>query len=610
MSVWIIPTALAVALSLWLNGYVLVHRPLRPLAPALYAALFSGLLWTVGDLFSEVVTDPAANWAGLTVLYTGVIFIPAAWWVLALRFSDAHELGLRFTRRWWVYLPVAVSSALWLAFLTNPWHEGFLTPHPGEASTYHFIWWLHSAEGYSVNLATASIYGFLSYRAGTGVVRRRLLILLFATLATASASAVHVLAPVELPFDPTSIGIAVTSLLLIYGIYGSRLFALGPVALTEVLRQQPVGILVVGATGDLLYANGPAIGMLGARVLPVDARPFVRLAQVLHPLDATEAVVDARALRASLTDREQPADGHLFRFGESGSGWLRIRVAAILTGRGSLRAWSLSLEDQTALYAAAEAIRAGEAALLRAQKLESLGVMAGGIAHDFNNLLQGVLGNTDLALESAEPGSTQQELLREIELCALRASELVHQLLLYAGSVQIEKRETEISELVNGARDLASRSFSEEIKLEIELDPVLPTVIVDPPQLRQAIVSVLLNAAEAMRSESGTIRVVAGVETLGLEDVNELEIEGELLAGRYLRIDVSDQGVGMDEETRERIFEPFYSTKFPGRGLGLAAVAGILRSHAGGVAVRTTPGIGTCVSLYLPATGGIEPGHA
>ena len=308
MSVWIIPTALAVALSLWLNGYVLVHRPLRPRAPARYAALFSGLLWTVGDLFSEVVTSPAANWAGLIVLYTGVIFIPAAWWVLALRYSDAHELGLRFTRRWWVYVPVGISSALWLVFLPNPWHGQFLTPHPSEASSYHFFWWLHAVEGYSVNVATASVYGFLSYRAGRGVVRRRLLILLFATLATASASAVHVLAPVELPFDPTSIGIAVTSLLVIYGIYGSRLFALGPVALTEVLRQQPVGIMVVGPTGDLLYANEPASGRLGARVPPVDARPFERLAQVLHPLDASQSELDDRALQKALTAGEQPAD--------------------------------------------------------------------------------------------------------------------------------------------------------------------------------------------------------------------------------------------------------------------------------------------------------------
>lgn len=610
MSVWIISPALAVALSLWLNVYVLVRRPLRPLAPTLYVAMFAGLLWPLGELLSEVFTAPGVNWAGLMVLYTGVISIPAAWWLLALRYSDAHDLGLGFTRRWWVYIPVANACVLWLVCLTNPWHGQFLTAHPGEPSSYHLFWWLHSAEAYLLNFATASIYGFLAHRAGPGVVRRHLLILLFATLTTGAASAVYVLSPAEMPFDPTSIGVAVSGLLLIVGIQGSRLFWLGPVALTEVLSQQPAGILVVGRTGELLYANGTAAEMLGRRALPVDARPFERLAEVLHPLDPSQPAVEPRMLQVSLTGDEQPSDGHLFRFGDSGAGWLRIQAAPIVSSRGSLRGWSLSLQDQSALYSAAEAVRTGEAALLRAQKLESLGVMAGGIAHDFNNLLQGVLGNVDLALDSSEPGSTQQDLLREIELCALRASELVHQLLLYAGSVQTEKRELEIRELVAGAREIASRSLPADLKLEIKLDPELPSVLADPAQLRQALVSVLLNGSEAMRAEPGTIRLTAAVETLGLAELAQLQIEGELLAGRYLRIDVSDPGVGMDEETRKRIFEPFFSTKFPGRGLGLAAVAGILRSHAGGVAVRSTPGAGTCVSFYLPASGGIEAGHA
>ena len=138
MTMWLIPTALAVGLQLWLNVYVIARPPLRPIRAALHAMLLAALLFSVGDLLaSHVVTSSTARWGGLVLLYSGVIFIGPTWWLLALRYCEAQQLNLGFTRKKWVYTPMVLAAAIWIGLITNPWHHQFVTPQPTGASEYH-----------------------------------------------------------------------------------------------------------------------------------------------------------------------------------------------------------------------------------------------------------------------------------------------------------------------------------------------------------------------------------------------------------------------------------------------------------------------------------------
>ena len=601
MTMWLIPTALAVGLQLWLNVYAIARPPLRPIRAALHAMLLAALLFSVGDLLaSHVVTSSTARWGGLVLLYSGVIFIGPTWWLLALRYCEAQQLSLGFGRKKWVYIPLVLATAIWIGLITNPWHHQFVTPQPTGASAYHWLWWWNAGQSYALLVGVSILYAVLIYRESAGARRNQLVILFLATVATTTASTIYVFAPFEMPFDPTSIGVCVASILFIYGIHGTRLFSLSPVALTEVMQHQPGGILVISSSGHLLYANETASHLLGSSLLPLETPAFQCLADTLSPTDDPDARIDAQQLQDQLTRVDQPERGHLFRFGEERQGWLRVDAAPVPGRRGTVRGWSLSLADQTAFKKAADAIQAGELAVLRARNLESLGVMAGGIAHDFNNLLQGILGNAELALEQTSRGSVLSEHLGDIEKAAMRASKLVAQLLLFSGGATTQKRNIDFAKVLPGIANFVSPSIPNRINLQISPIPKLPLVDADSDQIGQAIVNLIVNASEAIGDEKGTVQLTASTEDVFSKNQNSLKLIETIPPGRYLRIEVSDDGGGMPAEVRARIFEPFYSTKFPGRGLGLSALLGIARGHAGGLAIQTDVGVGTRVSLYLP----------
>jgi signal transduction histidine kinase/ActR/RegA family two-component response regulator len=291
----------------------------------------------------------------------------------------------------------------------------------------------------------------------------------------------------------------------------------------------------------------------------------------------------------------------LFRFGDDREGWLKIESVPLPGRRETIRAWSLLLADQTASKIAADAIQASEIAILRSRNLESLGVMAGGIAHDFNNLLQGILGNTDLALEEVAAQSTLREHLIDIEEASLRAGKLVAQLLLFTGAAITEKRDLDFAETLAQIAEFAASSIPNRITFEISQPTDLPMIRVDPDQIKQAVVNLVVNASEAIGDETGTIRLAVSAEQVTSENVDSLNLVTPIPPGLYMKIEITDDGDGMPRDVRARIFEPFYSTKFPGRGLGLSALLGIVRTHSGGLSVQTKATEGTCASVYLPA---------
>jgi PAS domain S-box-containing protein len=282
---------------------------------------------------------------------------------------------------------------------------------------------------------------------------------------------------------------------------------------------------------------------------------------------------------------------------------LRRRDGQVRTMQISSRPFEL--DGHTLVLSAARDItdqRNLEQQMLHSQKLESLGVLAGGIAHDFNNLLTGILGNADLAKTEMSPLAPSRASLEGIEVAARRAADLCRQLLAYSGRGKFIIQPLSLQELVEEMGHLLSVSISKKVVLKYHFSKGLPAVEADATQIRQVIMNLIVNASEAIGERSGVISV-----TVGLANCDEAYLKScfgadRLHPGDYVYLEVADTGHGMDKTTMDRIFDPFFSTKFTGRGLGLAAVLGIMRGHHGAVKVYSEEGRGTTFKLLFPAS--------
>ena len=233
------------------------------------------------------------------------------------------------------------------------------------------------------------------------------------------------------------------------------------------------------------------------------------------------------------------------------------------------------------------------------QKLESLGVLAGGIAHDFNNLLVAMLGNASLAKDTVPADSPVWPLLLDIETTARRAAELTRQLLAYSGKGTFRIEPIDLSLLVGEMAQLLGTVVSKKAALVRDLREGLPPVDADATQLRQVVMNVITNASDAIGEGSGTITLRTRRMQASTVFLREAQVGHDLAEGEYVVFEVSDTGVGMGADEVQRMFDPFYSTKAAGRGLGLAAVLGIVRGHRGALRVTSSPGTGTTVTLLL-----------
>lgn len=243
-----------------------------------------------------------------------------------------------------------------------------------------------------------------------------------------------------------------------------------------------------------------------------------------------------------------------------------------------------------------------ETQMQQSQKMESLGVLAGGIAHDFNNLLMAVLGNADMALSSLAPNSPICETIQEIIKGAHRAAELCKQMLAYSGKSQFVVEPQELSAIVREMTHMLEVSVSKKAVLRYNFADNLPAIDADATQLRQVVMNLILNASEALDNKSGVISVATGARECSETYLRECFLGEKLPPGLYVYLEVTDTGCGMDPKTVSRVFEPFFSTKFTGRGLGLTAVFGIVRGHQGALRVESKPGRGTTFRVLFHAS--------
>ena len=236
-----------------------------------------------------------------------------------------------------------------------------------------------------------------------------------------------------------------------------------------------------------------------------------------------------------------------------------------------------------------------------AQKLESLSVLAGGIAHDFNNLLTGIMANVSMLADAGEIDDGGRDSIELILESSRRAADLCKQLLAYSGRGQFVLRTQDVSKLVEATTKLVrASSVSKRIDIRFELAPNLPPVVMDATQIRQVIMNLVINACEAVELRSGQITIRTGVSPVTAALLQSAVFADSLTSDECVFIEVSDNGSGIKEEDLVRIFEPFYTTKFTGRGLGLSAVLGIVRGHHGALTVRSEVGRGTTFRVLLP----------
>jgi len=232
-------------------------------------------------------------------------------------------------------------------------------------------------------------------------------------------------------------------------------------------------------------------------------------------------------------------------------------------------------------------------------------LLAGGISHDFNNLLTGILGNASICRMELPPDSPTIRYLEDIETTTKHAADLCNQLLAYSGRGRFVIESLDLSKLVENMTHLLQLSISKSVTLRLDLTADLPATKADASQMRQIALNLVINASEAIGNRPGVIAVRSGEIAVDESYLAEASTD-RLPAGDYIYLEVSDDGAGMDKESMAKIFDPFYTTKFTGRGLGLAAVMDIVRGHSGAMRVYSEPGKGTTFKMLLSRSEG-EP---
>ncbi len=357
----------------------------------------------------------------------------------------------------------------------------------------------------------------------------------------------------------------------------------------------PLGIFLTDAEGNCTFVTPRMRELWGVAAEKLLGRGFLSAA---HPDD--KARVQAEWRKAVLEGQQLSMEYRILR-PDGEIRWICERTAAHRDGE-TVAGFVGTVEDISVQKAAADDRRRLEAQMQHAQKLESLGVLAGGIAHDFNNLLVGILGNVSIARDELPPGASTDEVLGDIETSARRAAELTAQLLAYAGKGRFHVAPMSLSDTVREMSPLLHSAIARRATLALEIDDHAPLIAADATQMRQVIMNLITNASEALDERIGHITLRTGVTQLDDAALTRFIGADGIRPGAFVFLEVADTGAGMPAETLARVYDPFFTTKFTGHGLGLAATLGIVRSHGGALEAHSVPGSGTTFRVLFPAT--------
>lgn len=393
--------------------------------------------------------------------------------------------------------------------------------------------------------------------------------------------------------DPASLGRAVRYALERWR--SQRALKASEEKFSKVFQHSPVWVVISDLEkGTYLEVNDAFLDAVGYTRQEVVGRSSVELG-------IWSSAADRQRVVALIKQKGSVSNLEVIRRTKDGRAIPTLYSGELLEIEGRQCLVSVSQDISALKQAEAERLKI-EQQLLQVQKLESLGVLAGGIAHDFNNMLMGILGNAELARMDLSPDSPVSVYFEHIETAARRLADLTNQLLAYSGRGRFVVKAINLSSLVTELRSLLNTVISKQAQVRLDLKEELPSVQVDVTQMRQVIMNLITNASDALDNRNGAITICTGVTQVDREYLASTHMDEDLPSGAYVHLEVSDTGVGMDQATQKRIFDPFYTTKFTGRGLGLAAVLGIIRGHHGAIKVYSEPGKGTAIKVLLPAS--------
>jgi signal transduction histidine kinase len=514
--------------------------------------------------------------------YFGIMALPVCWLEFARQYSGRPAP----TAPWLMWLiPAATIS---LAFSNGShhllWTEFREIPAAGyvRLQYVHGPWFALAAAFTYLCLATGTVWMFMTIRQQPQQFRLQTTVLSVALVIPWIGNLIYVggLGPPGL--DLTPVGFTASGICFAIGLFRYELFDLVPVARTVLFDSLGDAALVIDRDGRIIDMNAAARKMTSANDVPLgqSIEKVLRWWNTRPRLGTSDEVVKVGA---------QAFD---------------VQLRPVLDTSGELSAWLVLVRDVTEREKAEAQRRALDHRLMEQQRVESLSLLAGGLAHDFRSLLQGIIGNAELIALRSPSDPLLQESVTAIGGAAERASELVTRMQDYAGQRPRQAEDVDLSALTLDMVTLLQRSTARHSRLVLDLPPGAVHATGDPTQLRQILLNLINNAAEAVK-DNGTITVKLSSATGAGSELATANFDNTAArrtgSDKFAVLDIADTGPGIDAKTLSRVFDPYFSTKAPGRGLGLSAVLGIVRGHAGAIRLRSELGVGTSFRIWIPA---------
>jgi signal transduction histidine kinase len=357
------------------------------------------------------------------------------------------------------------------------------------------------------------------------------------------------------------------------------------------------GVLIIDANGLIHRHNQRFLEMWGLESIPLGCLDSLTLAgAVKDQMKDPGTFLDQIREFASRENENDQLDLLEFKDGR-----ILERRQRSLGDQGLELGRLLVFRDVTAQLKAEKSNRTLALQVQATQRLESLGVLAGGLAHEFNNLLMAILGNADLLEIESHLTSDGQAHLSEIRRASRRAADLCNQMLTYSGKGEFYLQKLDLAGVVKEMRGILDVTLGKKVALTCDFQKDLPLILGDVAQMRQVILNLVGNAADACLADQGgqvALRLFASHCDRSILDGCLSGSKAE--PGLYICLEVADTGCGLSREQQARVFDPFYTTKFVGRGMGLSAVLGIAMGHGGAVCVKSQPNQGSAFSVFLP----------
>ena len=555
-------------------------------------ALFGTAIAALGSAVEAAVVPTWAKLLASKFAYIGNVIIAPCFLMFSLEHTQPRVVLSRARRGVLLGLPLLCLLGVW----TNEWH---LLCWPKVTETIgpqgHALYYDHGpvvwcVAGYSyLLLAICAIVLLRTVHHGPALYRRQARPVTVAIVTGVVANAAYLAGLSPWPgVDLMPVVMSLCGALLGWSVFGLRLLDLAPVARGFAVEHLADAVLTFDNRRRLVDANPAARTLLASLLVP--GRP------------AAEVLANLPVVLAAL---EQAVDGRVDQALEAGDGELRWLDASLTTLRWLERPVGMVVVVRDVSEARrAEANRRDlQRRLSDVHHEEALGRLAGGVAHHFNNQLGVVLGHLELAqhhLAALVGGDVVSSHLDQVRAAGERMATISREMLAYCGGLTMQRQQVDLGALLTATADLLRTGLPKHVCLTVRVAPDLPTLRVDANELRKVVGQLISNAAEACPDGGEVVLAARGIQHDGQPLDDGWENAEAVVAGAYVELAVRDNGQGMEADTMEHAFEPFYSTKFTGRGLGLAQVVGLVRGHGGAVRLDSTLGHGTTVTLWLP----------